>query len=317
MTARELSRQQLISERLQRGNHELEAGARIEALADFREARSLDPSNPFVLERLRDALEEEARKPLAAPTVVDQSAVVRLQPAENLAGFHFRGDSRELFQTIARAFGVTAEVDDSVTSRRVRFDIDDVDFFKAMAVADEMLKAFWVPLGDKQALVAADNPENRRLFEPMAMRTFYIPGADTPAAINDYINLLRNLFDLRFVTPNAPSSTLVVRGPEPLLEAATEFLGNLDSGRPQVMLELRIYQVDHTLTRNLGVHIPDQFHVFNIPAGALQALGGQNIQNLINQLISSGGINQANNTALSALLAQLGNQQNSIFSQPL
>jgi Flp pilus assembly secretin CpaC len=34
-------------------------------------------------------------------------------------------------------------------------------------------------------------------------------------------------------------------------------------------------------------------------------------------LIASGGINQANNTAISALLAQLQNQQSSIFSQPL
>jgi type II secretory pathway component GspD/PulD (secretin) len=65
------------------------------------------------------------------------------------------------------------------------------------------------------------------------------------------------------------------------------------------------------------VHIPNDFHVFNIPAAALAALGGQNIQNLINQLIASGGINQANNTAISALLAQLQGQQNSIFSQPL
>jgi Flp pilus assembly secretin CpaC len=46
-------------------------------------------------------------------------------------------------------------------------------------------------------------------------------------------------------------------------------------------------------------------------------LGGQNIQDLINQLISGGGINQANSTAISALLAQLQSQQNSIFSQPL
>jgi len=67
----------------------------------------------------------------------------------------------------------------------------------------------------------------------------------------------------------------------------------------------------------MGVHIPNQFQLFNIPAGALAALGGQNIQDLINQLIAKGGINQANNTAISALLAQLQNQQNSIFSQPL
>ena len=49
----------------------------------------------------------------------------------------------------------------------------------------------------------------------------------------------------------------------------------------------------------------------------MAALGGQNIQDLINQLISSGGINQANSQALSALLAQLQGQQSSIFSQPL
>ncbi|HEY8671626.1 MAG TPA: hypothetical protein VIL63_12340, partial [Terriglobales bacterium] len=104
------------------------------------------------------------------------------------------------------------------------------------------------------------------------------------------------------------------------LDAATQFLKSLDSTRPEVMLDVHIYQINHTLTRDIGVHIPNQFNLFNIPAGALAALGGQNIQDLINQLISSGGINQANNTAISALLAQLQSQQsqqNSIFSQPL
>jgi Flp pilus assembly secretin CpaC len=65
------------------------------------------------------------------------------------------------------------------------------------------------------------------------------------------------------------------------------------------------------------LHVPDNFNLFSIPAAALAALGGQNIQSLINQLISSGGINQAGNSTISALLAQLQGQQNSIFSQPL
>jgi type II secretory pathway component GspD/PulD (secretin) len=78
-----------------------------------------------------------------------------------------------------------------------------------------------------------------------------------------------------------------------------------------------VFQISHQLTRNIGVHIPNTFNLFNIPAAALAGLAGQNIQDLINQLISSGGINQLGNTALSGLLAQLGGQQNSIFSQPL
>ncbi len=83
------------------------------------------------------------------------------------------------------------------------------------------------------------------------------------------------------------------------------------------MLDVHVYEITNTLTRNMGLQIPNNFQLFNIPAGALAALAGQNIQDLINQLIASGGINQANSQALSALLAQLSGQQSSIFSQPL
>jgi type II secretory pathway component GspD/PulD (secretin) len=69
--------------------------------------------------------------------------------------------------------------------------------------------------------------------------------------------------------------------------------------------------------RTIGLHVPDTFNLFNIPEAALAALGGQSLQSLINQLIASGGINQAGNQTISALLAQLQSQQNSIFSQPL
>ena len=109
----------------------------------------------------------------------------------------------------------------------------------------------------------------------------------------------------------------MVRAPEHVLDAATQLLLGLDDGRPQVLLDVHVYEVSHTLTRNIGVHIPNQFQLFNIPAGALAALGGQNIQDLINQLIASGGINAGSSQSLQALLAQLQGQQNSIFSQPL
>jgi general secretion pathway protein D len=320
VTAREAARQQLVFKHIERGNTELEAGKQVEALAEFRSALNLDPANQFAQERLRDALGDSAPKPSAPPTVVEQSSEIRAVPNQNLSSFHFRGDSRELLTAIATSFGVSAQIDESVTSRRLTFNIDDVDFYQAMLIAGKVTKSFWTPLTEKQVLVAADTPDNHRQYERMAMRTFYIPGVDTPTALNDVVNLLRNLFEIRFITPNATSSMVVVRAPQPILDAATQFLTGLDNTRPQVMLDIKVYQVSHTLIRNIGVHIPNQFNLFNIPAGALAALGGQNIQDLINQLIASGGINQANNTAISALLAQLQgqqSQQNSIFSQPL
>jgi general secretion pathway protein D len=317
LTAREVARQQLVYNHIERGNAELQSGKQIEALADFRSAVNLDPSNQFARERIRDAVDDSTPAPSGPPVVVEQSQEIRLAPGRNLASFHFRGDSKELISTIARSYGLSVQIEDSVPYRRVSFDIDNVDFLKAMEAVGAVTKTFWSPLTDKQILVATDTPESRRQFERMAMRTFYIPGIDTPAEFTEIVNLLRTLLEIRSVTPNPASGTIVVRAPQATLDAATQLLESLDASRPEVMLDIHVYQVSHSFARNIGVHIPNDFNLFNIPAAALAALGGQNIQDLINQLISSGGINQANNTAISALLAQLQGQQNSIFSQPL
>jgi general secretion pathway protein D len=325
ITAREVAKQKLVYDHIQRGSTELDAGKQIEALADFRQAAALDPTNQFAQQRIRDTIGDSLPKVDGPPTVVEQSPEIKITPSTNVTSFHFRGDSKQLLTNVASAYGVSAQIDDSVPSRRISFDIDNVNFFQAMLVAGQVTKTFWSAFGTKQIIVAADTPENRRNYERVGMRTFYIPGVDRPTVLTDLVNLLRGVFDSRTaggpsqltISPNVANSTIIVRGPQTLLNAATQFLVSLDTTRPEVMLDIHIYQVSHTLARNIGVHIPYDFNLFNIPAAALAALGGQNIQQLINQLIASGGINQANNTAISALLAQLQGQQNSIFSQPL
>jgi general secretion pathway protein D len=122
------------------------------------------------------------------------------------------------------------------------------------------------------------------------------------------------------VTSQPQSGRIAVRAPALVLDAVTKVFESFGLSRPQVMLDIQVFEIDHQLTRNMGIHIPNNFNLFNIPAAALLALtglGGQNIGSLINQLISSGGINQANSQGIAGLLAQLQGQQNSIFSQPL
>ena len=316
-TARELIRQQVVYEHLQSGNTALLKGKQVEALAEFRSALQLDPENQFARQRLTDALGESAPR-ISGPTqVVAAAGEIELNPQPVYADFHYRGDSRELLAQLAKTYGVTGVTDDSVVSRPVRFDIQDVDFYTAVRAACDVTKTFWTPLDEKQLLFAAETQENHRQFDRMGARTFYISGATSPQDLTEVVNALRTLFEIRFVSQQPNASTVTVRAPQRVLDAATQFLEGLDASRPQVVLDLKLYQISHTMTRNMGVHIPDQFQLFNIPASALAALGGSNIQDLINQLIASGGINQANSTAISALLAQLQGQQNSIFSQPL
>jgi general secretion pathway protein D len=249
--------------------------------------------------------------------VLANAGELQVSPNQVRVDFHYRGDSRGLLTQVTAAFGVTVVFDDSVVSRPVRFDVGDVDFYSAMRAACQVTHTFWTSMAEKQILLASDTPENHRLFDRMALRTFYLPGISAPQDLNDIVNMLRTVFEIRLITPQPARQTIVLRAPERALDAATQFIQGLGDSRPQVMLDVHVYEISQTLTRQMGLQIPNQFKLFNIPAGALAALGGQNIQQLINQLISGGGINQANSQSLSALLAQLQGQQNSVFSQPL
>jgi general secretion pathway protein D len=320
VTALALVRQQLVYDHLKQGNDDLTKGKLVEAQAEFRSASNLDPQNQFALQRLRESLTEWAPKVSDTPRVVAESPEVHVVPNPDLHEFHFRGDSRALLTQLAAAYGVTVEIDESVPSRRVHFDMESVDFYTAMRAAGEVTAAFWVPLTEKEVFVARDNAENHRQFDHMALRTFYLPGVTTPQELNEMMVLLRTIFDIRFVTQQPQTGLLVVRAPARALDAVTALLESFGMSRPQVMLDIQVFEIDHQLTRNMGIHIPNNFNLFNIPAAALLALtglGGQNIGSLINQLISGGGINQANSQGIAGLIAQLQNQQNSIFSQPL
>jgi general secretion pathway protein D len=320
VTALAFVRQQLVFDHLQRGNDDLTKGKLAEAQAEFRSASNLDPQNEFAQQRLRDSLTEWLPKMAETPRVVAESPELRVVPNETLHEFHFRGDSRALLTQVAGAYGVAAEFEESVQSRRVHFDMESVDFYTAMRAASDVTGTFWVPLSEKQIFLARNNAENHRQFDHMAMRTFSLPSATTPQELNEMMTLLRTIFDIRFTAQQPQSGRIVVRAPVGVLDAATKLLESFGVSRPQVMLDIEVFEIDHQLTQNMGIHIPNDFTLFNIPAAALLAvtgLGGQNIQSLINQLISGGGINQANSQGIAGLISQLQGQQNSIFSNPV
>jgi general secretion pathway protein D len=317
VTAREITRQRLVGMHLERGNGDLDGGRQVEAMAEFRSALTLDPQNEFAQQRVFDALGSMPLRVPASPQIIASADSIAAKPVDERHDFHYRGDSRGLISAIASSYGLTVIFDDSFPNRRVRFDLDTADFATAMQTASVVTKSFIVALSDTELFACADSVENRGLYGRMGMRSFFIPGGLSATDMQQIVNTLRSLLDFKFVSMNAAASTITVRGPLPALETAGQLLDQLDSQQPEAMLDLKVFQIDHTYMRNIGLHVPDNFNLFNIPVAALAALGGQNIQTLINQLIASGGINQAGNQTIAALIAQLQSQQNSVFSQPV
>lgn len=315
--AREVTLQRLVYRHMQAGNDKLLAGKTAEAMAEFRAALELDPSNQFARQQLDTALGVPRAQTGRMRDLVLSSEEVRLKPKPGRHAFAFEGDTRGLFEKIARTCGIRVSFDQSVSPRRVKFGVEAVDCYRALDVAALATKTFWIPAAEDHALVATDTSANRRELLPMAVRTFYLPGGATPEQINQLVGVLRSVFELRFVSPNAAYGTVTVRADERMLDAVTRFLGSLEEGPPQVLLDVKVFEVNRSLLQRLGVNLPLEFQLFNIPTEVRNLLGQPGVQDLIDQLIASGGINQADPTVVAALLAQLQNQQSALLGQPI
>ena len=105
VTAREMTRQQLVFDRLERGNADLLKGRQVEALAEFRGALQLDPRNEFAQQRLGDAL-GRARK-VSVPFSSSPASHASTMPSRSPSWNRKRTASQSRFGPAATAASMT------------------------------------------------------------------------------------------------------------------------------------------------------------------------------------------------------------------
>ena len=285
LTARELLRGQAAGLYVNRGNLLAEGGDNKHAAEQFQAALAIDPQNGYAQERLRAVLpspDPERDHLLQVLASVDD---VDVKPKPGKQDFHIKGDTHSLYDTIGRTFGITISYDQAVTSWRVRFDVEAVDFYQAMDLAGRVTKTFWAPVSTNMAIVAEDNQEMRRQYERMSLRTFYVSNTANATDLNDVVNVLRTVFDLRLVSLQPSKNTITVRGPKRQLEHAAELIDGLMDARPEVLVEIRAYEVNYDKLRQYGLVLPNTFTIFNVFSEIRRVLGdaaGPIIQQLQN-----------------------------------
>ena len=325
VNARELMRHKLVSDHLQQGNVAiLGTGApgggtsedrRVKAMAEYRAALDLDPGNDYAAERLHDLL-YEVPPPEPSHERLEASSDVRLRPSPQLKDIHFRGDSRALLTQIANLYGLIPVFDATFAPVAVSFELQQASFEQAIGLAAPRSHAIWAALSDKQIFFANDTQENRNQYERLVEKTFYLHEGSKPETLNEMVTLLRVIYNIHFIQADPGQSAITVRAPRFTVDAVSAFLNSMGLARPQVMLDIRVYNVSHTLMHSLGLNTPTQFQMINVSSALLSGLN-QNIQQQIQQIIQNGGLTPENQQAINALLAQLQAQQNSQIAQLL
>lgn len=302
----------LSAEALRSGNQAMLAGDTDAALAAFQQAVHFDPTNDYAQQRLHDAL--PGPEELGTAQFRERIGETRLEPAPGVHSFEFKGNSTQALQQFAKLFGISLALDQGLNSRNVRVKLDDVDWETGSRILERLCKFLIIPMSEQQALLANDTEENRRDLTPMTLRTFYSIAGATPQQLTELTTALRVLFDLRFISPNASQGTIVIRAPQQTMDAIANFLEYLQDDSPTVMLEIKVFEISTTFTRDLGTSVPTEFTFFNVQSEVNSLVSSSSYQTIVAALQASGQAVNAT-TILAALLASSASTS-SVLGQP-
>jgi type II secretory pathway component GspD/PulD (secretin) len=169
-----------------------------------------------------------------------------------------------------------------------------------------------VPLDPHSILIAKDTLENRQRLEHQYEETIFIP-ALTPEQLTELSTVVRNIFDLKQVAVQNSTGTIVVRAPESVLSAMNLTLADLIDGGSEVMIDLKLYSVDKTHTRTIGLQLPQQAGIYNV-AYAAHSLVAAN-QTLVNEAIAQGLVTAgSSDIAIALALVSSGLVQSALLS---
>lgn len=311
ITLREVLRQEIMGKHLDQGNKLASAGDTSGAIREFQAAHQIDPQNAFVVQRLHDVSppdeDEDHKHALELLASVDE---INLQPAPGKRNFHIQGNTQQVYTQIGTAFGIIMLFDPGMTTRLLHFDLENVDFYTAMDIAGKMTKTFWAPLASNEAIVAGDTQETRKQYERLALRTFYVGNISTQTDLNDLVNVMRNIFDMKLVSVEPSKGTITVRAPKEKVEAVASLLDDLMDAKPEIMIDVKEFEIDTDNLRNMGLTLPTSFQVFSIPSEIRKVLGSD-AQAVINQINQTGTIDPSTIPA-----ADLSNLQGSPLLAP-
>jgi len=284
---REIARSELVETKIDAAERDSVSGRFEEAAKELVSARTLDPTNSIINERL-DQLASIARPPGASPVVTrDIRGEIRLDYLPAKQQFDYRGDTHGAYEELARRFGVEVAFDQDLVSRNLRFQIGEpMDFPTAARLLGDMTHTFWRPLTRKLFFVAEDTPQKRKDYDSSVARTVLLPASETPDQMTEVLRTVREITGITRSDLDIRSHTLTLRASPQAMAVAAQLLDSLEEPRGEMILEMEVLEVDRTLSQQLGITPPQTANAFTLSQAQLQEAetGNEGLLNLIEQV---------------------------------
>jgi len=213
------------------------------------------------------------------------AAVSRLRTRDNRpVSLQFRdAPIKMVFEVLARQTGINFVFDKDVKSdAKTTIFVSQVPVEQAIDLILAQNQLGWQVLSENLVLVYPNTAAKQKDYREEIVHTFYL----TNVAPKEAESLLKTVLGTKTLFAHEASNTLVMRDTPEHVRMAEKLVVSIDVSQPEVILEVEVLEIAHSMTEQLGINYPGNVSftatkpsnstASGVPGLALSDLGKQN-----------------------------------------
>src|SRR5206468_2006914 len=158
---------------------------------------------------------------------------------------------KDIYRALGNAFGINVLFDQAVKDDRISIELRDVTAQDALERVMQAANHFYKVLDEHTIIVVPDNPQARRDYEDLVIRTFYLSNGDA----EQVTNVVRTMIEARNVFPLKALNAITIRDTADKVRIAEKIIQANDKAKAEVVVDVELLQMDLDKTRDIGFAI--------------------------------------------------------------
>jgi general secretion pathway protein D len=289
----ERARRKAAEDHFAKGKMYLASGRPDLAVIELEQTTLLDPENDYAITELRHAheqvakLEMEKNEPskmqkLEEATKNARAVIPILQPASKRPislNFPQPRPIKQIYLALGQAAGINVIFDPALKDDPAAIVLTSVTFQNALETLIRQENHFYKVVDSHTILVAADNPANRKTYEDLVIKTFYLSNGD----VTETANAIRALLGTVHVSINKQENAITMRDTADKVTIAQSIIDQNDKEKAEVVIDVELMQMNMDRNTDIGFTFPQTISATLLnPATAPGDTGGSSTPSTVN-----------------------------------
>lgn len=246
------------------------------AVVELQQTVALDPTNHYAENELAKAKDEAAR------AATERDGETRMQTAKRRTrgsrprmpmleptserpinlNFPQPKPIKQIYMSLAQAAGINVIFDPQLKDENVSIVLTNISFQNALETIMRQENHFYKVIDEKTMLIAADTPQNRKTYEDLVIRTFFLSNGD----VTDVSNALRQLLQTTRISINKAENSITLRDTADKVAIAEKIIEQNDKQLAEVVIDVELLQVNTNRLTDIGLLLSQYSVGASIPA---------------------------------------------------